>query len=49
MVEILQHSGHEEQHRITEWMVVQAHPHVHLEAVETAKDTQAEAAGARAA
>ena len=49
MAELLQHRRHEEQHRITERMAVQAHPYVYLEAVETAEDTKAKAAGARVA
>ena len=43
MVELLQYSRHEEQHRRPEWMAVQKDTDVYLETVETAKDTKTEA------
>ena len=43
MVELLQYSRHEEQHRRPEWMAVQKDTDVYLETVETAKDAKTEA------
>ena len=43
MVELLQYSRHEEQHRRPEWMAVQKDTDVYLETVETAEDPKTEA------
>ena len=43
MVELLQYSSHEEEHRRPEWMAVQKDTDVYLETVETAKDAKTEA------
>ena len=47
LAELLRNSGHEEQHRKNEWVVVPSDTDVHLETMETAKDTQAKANGIR--
>lgn len=44
MAELLWHSRHAEEHRITEWVAVPPNSDVYLEAVETTKDTQTETA-----